>query len=174
MPSTLGMWKRQWELNQYVIWFDIRERNSIMFVRWAYSWEGFLTQALTAPVTSILHANHLQSILNTLSSILQSVMLPTFSKLSDLIGRVEAFSVATLIYLVSWVVHATSNDYGTFVVCGILFYLYFNCKWRSIKQHLITGRQNFEHFWWYRNYDFVAYYYWRYGVVVDLSSGVER
>ncbi|KAI9311050.1 major facilitator superfamily domain-containing protein [Dichotomocladium elegans] len=59
-------------------------------------------------------------ILSTVSSILASVLLPTFSKLSDIIGRVEAFTVALLIYLVAWIVHATANDYGTFVGARIL------------------------------------------------------
>ncbi|KAI7853225.1 major facilitator superfamily domain-containing protein [Circinella umbellata] len=92
----------------------------ILLVRWAYSWEGFLTQALTAPVTSILKANHLQSILKTLSSILQSIMFPTFSKLSDLIGRVEAFSIALVLYMISYIVQANAQNYGTFVGGQIL------------------------------------------------------
>ena len=97
---------------------------SILLVRWAYSWEGFLTQALTAPVTSILKANHLQSILKTLSSILQSIMFPTFSKLSDLIGRVEAFSIALVLYIISYIVQANAQNYGTFVVSYVFFFIY--------------------------------------------------
>ncbi|KAI8145899.1 major facilitator superfamily domain-containing protein [Fennellomyces sp. T-0311] len=68
----------------------------------------------------VLQANHLQSILKTLSSILQSVLFPIYSKLSDMIGRAEAFTVALVLYMCSYIIQANANDYGTFVGGQIL------------------------------------------------------
>ncbi|KAI9474850.1 major facilitator superfamily domain-containing protein [Zychaea mexicana] len=62
----------------------------------------------------------LAGILKTVSSILQSIMFPTFSKLSDLIGRIEAFVLALILYIISYIVQANSNNYGTFVGGQIL------------------------------------------------------
>lgn len=90
---------------------------SLLFLHWAYSWEGYLTTTLNSVVAGILGAANLLSIASTVTRILQAVLFPIYSKLSDMIGRAEAFTVAAVIYSVSSIIQATANNYGTFVVC---------------------------------------------------------
>lgn len=72
-------------------------------------------------------ATHIASVLSTVTYILQSVLFPTYSKLSDLIGRIEAFTIAMVFYVVSYVIMATANNFGTIVV-NVLYVNFSNRK----------------------------------------------
>ena len=56
------------------------------------------------------------SIISTVTYILQSVLFPTYSKLSDLFGRAEVFSVCMLFYILAYIVMATANSFAALVV----------------------------------------------------------
>ncbi|KAI9497037.1 major facilitator superfamily domain-containing protein [Zychaea mexicana] len=87
----------------------------VLFVSWSSHWEGFILQTINPNVTSSFGANAIMSILSTVTNILQSVLFPTYSKLSDMIGRAEMFTVSTILYAVSYIIMATSQNYATLV-----------------------------------------------------------
>ena len=67
-------------------------------------------------------------IMNTVTNILQSVLFPTYSKLSDMIGRAEMFTCSIALYAVSYIIMATAQNYETLVVTFSLFlsvFIYF-------------------------------------------------
>ncbi|KAG0185420.1 hypothetical protein DFQ28_009377 [Apophysomyces sp. BC1034] len=48
-------------------------------------------------------------------AILQTALLPIYSKVADMLGRAEAYSFSILFYMVSFVVMATASNYDTIV-----------------------------------------------------------
>ncbi|KAI9274520.1 major facilitator superfamily domain-containing protein [Phascolomyces articulosus] len=86
-----------------------------MFVSWSSHWEGYILQTINPNVTSYFHANDIMGIMGTVTNILQSVLFPTYSKLSDMIGRPEMFTASLVLYAVSYVVMATAQNYATLV-----------------------------------------------------------
>ena len=87
-----------------------------MLVSWSSHWEGFILQTINPNVTSYFGANAIMGIMSTVTNILQSVLLPTYSKLSDMIGRAEMFTCALVFYAVSYIIMATAQNYETLVV----------------------------------------------------------
>lgn len=73
--------------------------------------------SITPNVTSMFGANHISSILFTIVSILQTALLPMYSKLCDRIGRAEAYTLSIVIYSLAFIVMAIANSYTTLMVC---------------------------------------------------------
>jgi MFS family permease len=71
---------------------------------------------LVFPVTNAFGTNNLQSLMPTVLYILQSVLLPTYSKLSDMLGRVECYTISLAFYIIAEIVMATAQNYYTIVV----------------------------------------------------------
>ncbi|KAI7856109.1 major facilitator superfamily domain-containing protein [Circinella umbellata] len=65
--------------------------------------------------TNYFGANAIMGIMNTVTNILQSVLFPTYSKLSDMIGRAEMFTCSIALYAVSYIIMATAQNYETLV-----------------------------------------------------------
>lgn len=94
---------------------------SLILLSWAINWEYNLSFALSVNVTSLFKTNNLISLLPTVLYILQTALLPIYSKLSDMYGRAQCYTVALTFYIVSYIIMATANNYETLVVswkCG--------------------------------------------------------
>lgn len=76
--------------------------------------------ALSQNVTNTFGANNLISLLPTVLYILQTALLPIYSKLSDIYGRAHCYTVALTFYMVSYIVMATAPNYYTIVVSRLI------------------------------------------------------
>ncbi|KAI8138700.1 major facilitator superfamily domain-containing protein [Fennellomyces sp. T-0311] len=88
-------------------------------------------------VTSIFDSNNYMSVISTVTYILQSVLFPTYSKLSDLFGRTEMLTIAIVIYVVSYIVMATAQSFAT-VVGGQILYT-FGASGVTILGHILIA-----------------------------------
>jgi MFS family permease len=88
----------------------------LVLLSWAMSFESNINMSLSQNVTNIFQSNNLLSLLPTVLYILQTALLPIYSKLSDLYGRAQCYSVALTFYIISYIVMATANNYDTLVV----------------------------------------------------------
>lgn len=75
---------------------------------------------LNNKVTSFFQSNNLISLLSTITYILQTALLPIYSKLSDMFGRAHCYSVGFFFYILAFIVMATANNYNTLVVCDLI------------------------------------------------------
>jgi MFS family permease len=89
---------------------------SLFVFSWASNFEGNLTLSLTNKVTSLFESNNLISLLSTITYILQTALLPIYSKLSDMFGRAHCYSIGLFFYILAFIVLATANNYNTLVV----------------------------------------------------------
>ncbi|CAO3644768.1 unnamed protein product [Mucor fragilis] len=89
--------------------------SALILLSWAINWEYNLSFALSVNVTSLFKTNNLISLLPTVLYILQTALLPIYSKLSDMYGRAQCYTVALTFYIVSYIIMATANNYETLV-----------------------------------------------------------
>lgn len=82
------------------------------------SFEGNMVLSLSQNVTNTFGTNNLISLLPTVLYILQTALLPMYSKLSDMYGRAQCYTVALTFYIVAYIVMATAPDYFTIIVSG--------------------------------------------------------
>ncbi|KAI9492606.1 major facilitator superfamily domain-containing protein [Zychaea mexicana] len=95
--------------------------SGLILLSFSSSWESNLSFTLLTYVTSLFEANNYMSILSTVTYILQSVLFPSYSKLSDLVGRVEVFSMCMVFYILSYIVMATAQSFAAIVGGQILY-----------------------------------------------------
>ncbi|KAI7864362.1 major facilitator superfamily domain-containing protein [Spinellus fusiger] len=76
-------------------------------------------------------------ILSTILYILQTSLLPMYSKLADIVGRPEAYSLSILLYLISFAIMATANNYEALVGGKIIYALGYSGI--SILGHILIG-----------------------------------
>ncbi|KAG0169850.1 hypothetical protein DFQ28_011343 [Apophysomyces sp. BC1034] len=93
----------------------------IILLAWAKNWEGNAIVSVTPKVFSIFEALHLTSLLNVVLYILQTALLPIYSKVSDMVGRTEAFTIAIFFYVISGVVMATAQSMDTLVGGQVIY-----------------------------------------------------
>jgi MFS family permease len=73
-------------------------------------------------ITSYFNSLNIASLISVVLYILDTVLLPMYAKLSDLIGRTEAFSIAIFFYVISGIVQAVAKNMDTLVVCTCFFF----------------------------------------------------
>ncbi|KAI8080097.1 major facilitator superfamily domain-containing protein [Gilbertella persicaria] len=61
------------------------------------------------------------SILSTVLYILQTALLPMYSKLSDIYGRASWYTFAMVLYIISYIVMATSKTYANLVGAQVIY-----------------------------------------------------
>jgi MFS family permease len=88
----------------------------LVLLSWAMNFEGSINMSLSQNVTNLFQTNNLLSLLPTVLYILQTALLPIYSKLSDMYGRAQCYSIALTFYIISYIVMATANNYDTLVV----------------------------------------------------------
>ncbi|KAG1469384.1 hypothetical protein G6F56_003286 [Rhizopus delemar] len=114
--AFVELYKQVWSNKEkYVIFFGL------FVFSWASNFEGNLTLSLTNKVTSLFESNNLISILSTITYILQTALLPIYSKLSDMFGRAHCYSVGLFFYILAFIVYATANNYNTLVGGQIIY-----------------------------------------------------
>lgn len=74
-------------------------------------------------ITDDLGFSSLLSILSTITYILQTVLFPTYSKISDRTGRKNVYLIGVVFYLIALAVMATAKNYSIYLV--IIIYLFF-------------------------------------------------
>lgn len=77
--------------------------------------------SLNQNVTSLFETNNLISLLPTVLYMLQTALLPIYSKLSDMYGRAQCYTFALVFYIISNIVMATANNYNTLVGGQVLY-----------------------------------------------------
>ncbi|KAF7721886.1 hypothetical protein EC973_003954 [Apophysomyces ossiformis] len=87
----------------------------LALLSWASSWESSIIFIITPTVSSLLGANNLTAMIPIVLAILQTALLPMYSKIADMLGRAEAYSFSLLFYMVSFIVMATATNYDTII-----------------------------------------------------------
>lgn len=86
------------------------------------TWEKSAVYALTPTITSMFQANNISGVLTTVLSILQTALQPMYSKLSDMTGRAEAYTISIVFFIVSFIIMACAQNYNTLIV--IIFFVF--------------------------------------------------
>ncbi|CAO3642541.1 unnamed protein product [Cunninghamella blakesleeana] len=94
---------------------------SLIFVGWAINWEGNLSLVMSLYITDDLGFSSLLSILSTITYILQTVLFPTYSKISDRTGRKNVYIVGVFFYLIALAVMATAKDYSVYLGGQVIY-----------------------------------------------------
>ncbi|KAI7897275.1 major facilitator superfamily domain-containing protein [Mucor mucedo] len=114
--KTVELYKRVWsKFDKYAIFCGL------LLLSWAMSFEGNMVLSLTQNVTNTFGTNNLISLLPTVLYILQTALLPMYSKLSDMYGRAQCYSVALTFYIVAYIVMATAPDYFTIIGGQVIY-----------------------------------------------------
>ncbi|KAI8333506.1 major facilitator superfamily domain-containing protein [Choanephora cucurbitarum] len=95
--------------------------SSLVLLSWAINWEAYTNMALSQYLLSELESVNLISILSTVLYILQTALLPMYSKLSDIYGRAACYTVAMSLYIISYIVMATSKTYTNLVGAQVIY-----------------------------------------------------
>ncbi|CEI88403.1 hypothetical protein RMCBS344292_02794 [Rhizopus microsporus] len=114
--TAVELYKQIWtDKEKYIIFLGL------FLFSWASNFEGNLTMTLNNKVTSFFQSNNLISLLSTITYILQTALLPIYSKLSDMFGRAHCYSVGLFFYILAFIVMATANNYNTLVGGQIIY-----------------------------------------------------
>ncbi|CAO3682401.1 hypothetical protein G6F70_002679 [Rhizopus microsporus] len=114
--TAVELYKQIWtDKEKYIIFLGL------FLFSWASNFEGNLTMTLNNKVTSFFQSNNLISLLSTITYILQTALLPIYSKLSDMFGRAHCYSVGFFFYILAFIVMATANNYNTLVGGQIIY-----------------------------------------------------
>ncbi|KAK3108026.1 hypothetical protein LTR53_017822, partial [Teratosphaeriaceae sp. CCFEE 6253] len=85
----------------------------IALTAWATSLESQTTTNLTVYATSAFSAHSLVSTVLVVQGVVLSVVKPPMSKIADVFGRFEAFSLSVLIYVIGYIQQAAANNVKT-------------------------------------------------------------
>ncbi|KAL7310137.1 hypothetical protein PS15m_010932 [Mucor circinelloides] len=102
-------------------WDRVALFSGLVIFSWAKGFSSNVNSNLLANVTNLFQSNNLISILSTVLYILQCVLYPLYSKLSDIYGRAQCYTVAIIFYMASYVVMACANSYEMLVGGRILY-----------------------------------------------------
>ncbi|KAI8061780.1 major facilitator superfamily domain-containing protein [Gongronella butleri] len=94
---------------------------SVLLISWAHNWDANLIHVVSAYMTSALGANNLVAILRTLGGIVQTIMFPFYSKISDRVGRSYVYMVSILFIVVALIADATAQNYTTVMGVQIIY-----------------------------------------------------
>ncbi|KAF7721716.1 hypothetical protein EC973_004278 [Apophysomyces ossiformis] len=93
----------------------------LVMISWVSTWENNVNLTITPTVTSVLQANNIASILNTVLFMLQVCLIPMFSKISDLTGRAEVYTLSLMLYIVSFIIMATAPNYDNLIGGKVIY-----------------------------------------------------
>ncbi|CAO0798014.1 unnamed protein product [Mucor circinelloides] len=95
--------------------------SGLLLVSWAMTWEKSAVYALTPTITSMFQANNISGVLTTVLSILQTALQPMYSKLSDMTGRAEAYTISIVFFIVSFIIMACAQNYNTLIGGQVIY-----------------------------------------------------
>ncbi|KAI8057453.1 major facilitator superfamily domain-containing protein [Thamnidium elegans] len=114
--KVVELYKLVWtKYDRYILF------SGLLLLSWAISFEANMSFALSQNVTNAFGTNNLISLLPTVLYILQTALLPIYSKLSDIYGRAHCYTVALIFYMVSYIVMATAPNYYTIVGGQVIY-----------------------------------------------------
>ncbi|CAO3633533.1 unnamed protein product [Mucor fragilis] len=114
--KTVELYKAIWnKWDRYILFVGL-----VLF-SWAINFEVNMKYSLNQNVTSLFETNNLISLMPTVLFILQTALLPIYSKLSDMYGRAQCYSFALVFYIISNIVMATANNYNTLVGGQVIY-----------------------------------------------------
>lgn len=93
----------------------------LSLVAYATSLEGQTTTNLTVYATSAYRAHSLVSTVLVVQGVVLSVVKPPMSKIADVFGRFEAFTLSVLIYTVGYVQQAASRNVETYAAAQVFY-----------------------------------------------------
>lgn len=93
----------------------------IALLAYATSLEAQTTTNLTIFATSAFKAHSLVSTVLVVQGVVLAVVKPPMSKIADVFGRLEAFSLSVLLYVIGFVQQAASNNVDTYAAAQIFY-----------------------------------------------------
>ncbi|KZV82502.1 drug:h+ antiporter [Exidia glandulosa HHB12029] len=108
----------------------------IALVAYVYSLDGTTTYLYQAQATSAFQQHSSLATVAVATAIILAVTKPIAAKLSDVLGRAEAYSLAVLFYVVGYIVVASCNSIGTYAG-GIVIYTFGNAAIQILQQIVI-------------------------------------
>lgn len=93
----------------------------VCLLAYATSLEGLTTGNLTIYATSAFKAHSLVATVLVVQGVVLSVVKPPMSKIADVFGRFEAFTLSVLIYSVGYVQQAASNNVKTYAAAQVFY-----------------------------------------------------
>ena len=93
----------------------------IALVAWATSLESQTTTNLTIYATSSFSAHSLVSTVLVVQGVVLSVVKPPMSKIADVFGRFEAFSLSVFIYMIGYIQQATAGNVKTYAAAQLFY-----------------------------------------------------
>ncbi|QIX00645.1 hypothetical protein AMS68_006162 [Peltaster fructicola] len=112
LEAISSTWSK-WDL--YIAYFGLS------LVAFAMSLEGQTTTNLTVYATSAFNAHSLVSTVLVVQGVVLSVVKPLMSKIADVFGRSEAFTLSVLIYTIGYVQQAASDSVQTYAAAQIFY-----------------------------------------------------
>ncbi|WPG98838.1 Hypothetical protein R9X50_00163600 [Acrodontium crateriforme] len=93
----------------------------IALTTWATSLEAQTTINLTIYATSAFSAHSLVATVLVVQGVVLSVVKPPMSKIADVFGRFEAFSLSVFIYVIGYVQQAAASNVETYAAAQIFY-----------------------------------------------------
>ncbi|TID15356.1 cell division control protein 42 [Venturia nashicola] len=94
---------------------------SLMLMANSTSLEGQVTTVMTPYATSAYSAHSLVSTISVIQGVVNSVIKPPMSKVADVFGRLESFSLAIFLFTIGYIQQAASNNVRTFASAQIFY-----------------------------------------------------
>lgn len=96
-------------------------RGSIALLAFATSLEAQTTNNLTIFATSAFSSHSLVATVGVVQAVVLSVAKPPMSKIADVLGRFEAFTLCVIIFVLGYIQQATSNNVQTYAAAQIFY-----------------------------------------------------
>ncbi|KXL49054.1 MAG: hypothetical protein FE78DRAFT_140766 [Acidomyces sp. 'richmondensis'] len=93
----------------------------ICLTAWATSLESQTTTNLTVYATSAFESHSLVSTVLVVQGVVLSVVKPPMSKVADVFGRFEAFTMSIALYVLGYIQQAASNSVKTYAAAQIFY-----------------------------------------------------
>lgn len=100
---------------------------SLFLVCYALNLNNLTLGTYQGYATSSWDQHSLLSTINVIRGVISAAVMPLTAKVSDLVGRVECFAIATAFYVVGTVVQASAQNIETFAAGSLLFQIGFTC-----------------------------------------------
>lgn len=110
--AIASTWSR-WDL--YIAYFGLA------LLAFATSLEGLTTTNLQVYATSAYRAHSLIATVLVVQGVVLAVVKPPMSKIADVFGRFEAFSLSVIIYTLGYIQQAASSSVATFATAQIFY-----------------------------------------------------
>ncbi|KAG1112397.1 hypothetical protein G6F40_006631 [Rhizopus arrhizus] len=95
----------------------------IILIAWAKNWEANVVYSSSTYITSYFNSLNLASLISVVLYIVETVLLPFYAKLADMVGRTESFAISIFFYVISGIVQAVAPNMDTLVGGQVIYAL---------------------------------------------------